>query len=263
MAYRAEVTTKFARQYARAAKKDKGLVLDQVVAVTGWSRDNARRRLTAAAKAPPGRGRSAAQKARKPRAPKYSYDALKVLQRVWAASGFQCGKYLTVSMPLLLDLLESADHLEPGAGDYGPGVRGELESMSAATIDRYLQPVKARAQLKGKSTTKAGPLLRNSIRVCKAGDEVEAEPGFFEVDTVAHCGPVLKGEFARTVNLTEVSNHLCKGPVDQPFCRVVREGVGWGTGRRKRSTLDAIPGCRCRALHHGGFRCSGCPDRPA
>ena len=30
------------------------------------------------------------------------------------------------------------------------------------------------------------------------------EPGFFEVDTVAHCGPTLKGEFARTLTLTDV-----------------------------------------------------------
>lgn len=55
MASRAEVTAKFAREYARASKTDNGRVLDQVVAVTGWSRVNARRRLTAAAKAPPGR----------------------------------------------------------------------------------------------------------------------------------------------------------------------------------------------------------------
>jgi len=47
-------------------------------------------------------------------------------------------------------------------------------------------------------------LLRSSIKVRKAGDEVEAQPGFFEGDTVAHCGPTLKGEFARTVNLTDV-----------------------------------------------------------
>lgn len=177
-------------------------MLDQVVAVTGWSRDNARRRLTAAAKAPPGRGRTLAARPRKPRRPKYSYDALKVLQRVWAASGYQCGKYLVVSIPLLLDLLEKAGHLEAGSDHYSESVRAELEAMSAATIDRYLQPAKARDHLRGISTTKAGPLLRTSIQIRKAGDEVEAEPGFFEVDTVAHCGPVLKGEFARTVNLT-------------------------------------------------------------
>ena len=97
MGSRAEITTKFAKAYAKASKKDKGRMLDEVVAVTGWSRDNARRRLTAAAKRPPGSGRQVAKTARKPRSPKYSYDALKVLQKVWAASGGQCGKYLAAS----------------------------------------------------------------------------------------------------------------------------------------------------------------------
>jgi hypothetical protein len=35
-------------------------MLDEVVSVTGWSRDNARRRLVAAAKPPPGPGRALA-----------------------------------------------------------------------------------------------------------------------------------------------------------------------------------------------------------
>lgn len=30
-------------------------------------------------------------------------------------------------------------------------------------------------------------------------------PGFFEGDTVAHCGPTLRGEFARTLNLTDMN----------------------------------------------------------
>lgn len=76
--------------------------------------------------------------------------------------------------------------------------------MSAATIDRYLAPVRARDPLRGKTTTKPSPLLRNSIKIRKAGDEVEEGPGFFEGDTVAHCGPTLRGEFARTVNLTDM-----------------------------------------------------------
>lgn len=76
--------------------------------------------------------------------------------------------------------------------------------MSAATIDRYLAPVKATDPIRGKSATRPGNLLRNSITIGKAGDEVSAEPGFFEVDTLAHCGPTLKGEFARSVNFTHV-----------------------------------------------------------
>jgi hypothetical protein len=218
MASRAEITSRFAKAYGKASKKDKGLILDQVMSVTGWSRDNARRRLAQAAKRPPGAGRSVAARTRKPRSPKYSYDALKVLQRVWAASGGQCGKYLGASMALQLDGLERHGELAFGRDRYSPAVRAELLEMSAATIDRYLAPAKAKDQIGGISTTKPSPLLRNSIKVRKAGDEVEDEPGFFEGDTVAHCGPTLKGEFARTVNLTDVH-------VGWVFTRTVRNNA--------------------------------------
>src|SRR5699024_59089 len=118
MQSRAEVTTRYAKAYARASKKDKGVILDQVVEVTGWSRDNARRRLSAAAKQSPGPGRQVATRPRKPRARKFSYDALKVLQMVWAASGGQCGKYLASSMRIQLDGLERHGELILGEGRY-------------------------------------------------------------------------------------------------------------------------------------------------
>lgn len=70
MQSRAEVTAKYAKAYAKAPKKDRGRVLDQVVEVTGWSRDNARRRLAAAAKRSAGAGRQGAKAPRKPRAPR-------------------------------------------------------------------------------------------------------------------------------------------------------------------------------------------------
>ena len=46
--------------------------------------------------------------------PKYSYDALKVLQKVWAASGGQCGRYLAASMALQLAALERHGELVEG-----------------------------------------------------------------------------------------------------------------------------------------------------
>jgi len=45
MTSRAEVTSRYAKAYVKASKKDRGRILDAVVDVTGWSRDNARRRL--------------------------------------------------------------------------------------------------------------------------------------------------------------------------------------------------------------------------
>ena len=206
MAARYEITKKYAQAYAAAPKKGKSQILDQVVEVTGWHRDHARQQLTARLKQAPGRAVATVavidRRRTKPR--KYSYDAIKVLQLVWATAGGSCGKYLAVAMTDWLDAMEAEGALVPGVERYSASVRAELVSMSPATIDRYLAPTKATDPIRGKTTTKPGQLLRNSIQVRKAGDEVDAEPGFFEVDTVAHCGPSLKGEFARSVNFTDM-----------------------------------------------------------
>lgn len=136
MATRADITTKYAKAYKKATKKTKGTLLDQIVAVTGWTRDNARRRLTQAANHPPGPGETIATRVREPRARKYSYDAVKTLRRVWATSGVECGKYLHATKPGTL--LNSATTIrrpgdevedEPGFSDGDTVVRcGPVES---------------------------------------------------------------------------------------------------------------------------------------
>lgn len=199
MRARHEITRKFAQQYAAAEKGAKSKLLDEVCAITGWSRDNARRQLKSALKP-----RRVGTRKRKPRALKYSEQAITVLQRVWAFAGGISGKYLAATMELQLMLLEAHGELVPGTGGYSDRVCDELLAMSPATIDRYLAPARAKDPLRGITTTTPGPLLRNSITVRKAGDEIEQVPGFFEGDTVAHCGPVLKGEFARTLDMTDM-----------------------------------------------------------
>lgn len=202
MRARAEITKKYARAYQQATKKAKGEVLDQVTGVTGWSRDNARRQLTRAA-------RPRRVKHRRKRSRKYSYDATKVLQRVWAYAGYECGKYLVVAMPVLLNALERHGELVAGKARYSPQVRSELLAMSAATIDRYLAPARQKDALQGLSGTRPSPLLRSSITVRKAGDEVEDEPGFFEGDTVAHCGPTLKCQAPGLMEAVVSGFHRC------------------------------------------------------
>lgn len=46
MATRREITKKYASDYAKSSKNAKGLILDELIAITGWSRGDARRALS-------------------------------------------------------------------------------------------------------------------------------------------------------------------------------------------------------------------------
>ncbi len=184
MGARREITKKYARAYRRAGKKDKGRLLDELVAVTGWSRANARRAVATAARR---RGRAGAVR-RKPRPRTYGYDALKVLIEVWTLLGEPCGKYLAVIMADSLTQLETFGELDKVSARLTETVREQLAAMSPATIDRLLAPTKAARYPAAKSATRPGAMLRSSIQVRQAMDEMEAAPGFFEIDLVAHCG---------------------------------------------------------------------------
>jgi hypothetical protein len=198
MAARRQVANKLRIQYRRASKADKSKILDRVVATTGMGRSAARRMLTGPGLLDPAEqvdGRTL-----RPRG--FSDDARALLVHVWALMGMPCGKYLVVMLGLWLPLLARAGDLDKPFATEQP--LAELEAMSAATVDRYLKPARDRMRIKGISTTKPSPLLRNSISIRTCADETPERPGVIEADTVAHCGPTLIGEFARTLTMTDV-----------------------------------------------------------
>ena len=198
MAARRQVTNKLRGQYGKACKADKTKILDRVVATTGMGRSTARRMLTGPRLVDP-----AEQVDRRSlRARGFSDDARALLEHVWALMGMPCGKYLVVMLGLWLPLLEAAGDLDHPFATEAALV--ELKKMSAATVDRYLKPARDRMRIKGISTTKPSPLLRNSITIRTSADEAPTAPGVIEADTVAHCGPTLIGEFARTLTMTDL-----------------------------------------------------------
>lgn len=202
MSARNEITRKEAHAYAKATKKQKTAILDRLVAEVGWSRANARRRLSAALKAPK---KTNPARLRKRRAPKYGYDTLKVLIRVWNTAGQPCGKYLAPVMEPTLDNMERFASFGTEARRYTPQVRAQLLAMSAATIDRMLKPTKAAMDPVGKaSTTSRATRLSELIPLMTRVAQIDQQPGLIAVDTVAHCGHTLKGEFAYTLTATDV-----------------------------------------------------------
>lgn len=198
MAARRHVTNKLRAGYARASRRDKARILDEVMATTGMGRSTARRMLTG----PPLPDPIEQIDRRRLRPKAYSDDSRLLLEHVWALMGCPCGKYLAVMLELWLPLLEETGDLDKPFATRE--AIGELQAMSAATIDRYLVPARRSMQLRGISTTKPSPLLRNSIGLSKVGDEPATVPGVIEADTVAHCGPTFAGEFARTLTMTDL-----------------------------------------------------------
>ncbi|MDU1581484.1 integrase [uncultured Cutibacterium sp.] len=197
MGERVEVTRRLRQAYRGAAKAEKTAILDEFCNLTGLARSTARRCLT-------GPEDSKRIDHRSTREPKYSAQAATVLARVWKLMGCPSGKYMAAAMGQWLDALTRHGELIEGRLGYSQAVRAELEHMSPATIDRYLKVERSCVRLEGGSAICHGNLLRNSITIRTAADKAEGYPGFFEIDTVAHCGSSVAGRFAHTVILTDV-----------------------------------------------------------
>ena len=98
-----------------------------------------------------------------------------------------CGKRLKQALPLWLL------HYDKHYATLPEAVYEQLLTISAATIDRLLKPIKVRYG-KGLTGTKPGTLLKTQIPI-KTNQWDTTKVGFMEADTVAHCGTTLAGDF--------------------------------------------------------------------
>jgi hypothetical protein len=193
MAERKAVTKQMAKRYERATRTKKGRMLDQLCAITGWTRRHARRAVVQA--------RSKAPEApRKPRARIYGPDVLHPFRVVWATMNGPAGKRLAPFMAEIVEALERHEELS-----LEPAVRTKLLAMSSAPIDRALGPERRRLRVKGRSGTKPGSILKRQIPIRTFAQWDEGRPGFCEVDLVAHDGGSPYGKYCQTLDLTCVA----------------------------------------------------------
>lgn len=180
------------RRYQTSSKKEKGKILDEFIKNTGYNRSYARRILGSLKK----QGRK-----RKHIIRRRIYDAkvFYALRTIWIAEDNICGQRLKPFIPDVLKKLEEFKEIK-----IKKEVRRKLLSIGSATIDRMLKATKKSYELKGRSTTKPGTLLRSTIPVRTFADWDEKVPGFFEGDLVAFCGETTRGDYVNALNLTDV-----------------------------------------------------------
>ena len=177
-------------RYRKAKRVDKTKILDEFCAVCHYHRKYALRKLGAAAQTSSGAKPGKPSRYQRP-------EVMEPLKKIWLATDQMASKRLKVAMPLWLPQYEKT------YGNVADDVRHLLLAMSASTIDRLLECVRATTGKRGLSGTKPGTLLKKQIPI-QAGIWDVTQPGFMEADTVAHCGDSLAGDFAWSLTMTDI-----------------------------------------------------------
>ncbi len=128
----------------------------------------------------------------------YGPDVTAALGTVWKAGGEPCGENLH---PLIAEIATVLKR--DGDWNHSESATQGLLAMSEGTVKiRVSAFERSRWSHRGKSTTKPGSIL--SLVPVRADGWKEAPAGTVQIDTVAHCGGSLEGDFVYTVNGTDV-----------------------------------------------------------
>jgi transposase InsO family protein len=177
-------------RYRKAGRKAKQVILSEFCANTGYHRKYALRLLNG----PRPEKRSA--RPQRQRGLSYSRETLAVLAAVWEAAGYPWSVRLKALLPLWLPWIRQRFRLRRE-------VEKQLLEISPRQIDRRLQAQKTQKRRRLYGRTKPGYLLKHHIPVKTDRWDVQA-PGFTEVDLVSHSGNSASGEFAHSLNVTDI-----------------------------------------------------------
>jgi len=180
-------------RYHKAPKDVKGKILDEFTEVTGMHRKAAIRLLNRN-----GCVKSGGRRGRKRR---YEAKVVEALKTIWEASDRLCSKRLKPFMPEMISVLR-----RHGEQEIETTLEAQLCQMSTSTIDRLLQQFRRLSGRKALSTTRHGSLLKNAIPIRTFADWKEDQPGFMEIDLVAHCGDSVDGFYLSTLCAVDVAS---------------------------------------------------------
>jgi hypothetical protein len=192
MGARREVVSAVVGRCRSAGRTEKGRILKELCAVTGWHHKHAVRVLAG----------DDADKARVTRQRRRTYGASvkDALIALWEASDRICGKRLVAMIPALLPALERHGRPKLSKTD-----RALVLAASAATIDRLLSEAKIAAAGGKRRRPGFSSAVRREVPVSTFNDWHDPPPGFCEIDLVAHGGTSVDGSFIQTMTMVDVA----------------------------------------------------------
>ena len=184
-------------RYLKANKVAKQNMLDEFTAATGYHRKYAIRVL-----------KNQVQKHHNKKTKGYKAiyrgEVVQALEQIWEIYGRICSKRLQPYLPEGIKVLERCQEIK-----LSQDTKDLLLKISSASIDRCLHPIRLKSP-HGLGTTKPGSLLKKLIAVRTFTEWNEEQPGFMEIDLVAHCGNTTEGQYLNTLTCTDI----CTGWTD-------------------------------------------------
>jgi transposase InsO family protein len=177
-------------RYRKAGRREKKVILNEFCANSGYNRKYAIRLLNGP------RPESRRREPRRGRGVSYSQEVVVLLMAIWEAAGYPWSVRLKALLPLWMPWIRKRYRLQPE-------MERQLLQMSARQMDRRLKRYKTKLRRRIYGRTKPGYLLKHHIPVKTDRWDVTT-PGFTEVDLVSHSGNSASGEFAHTLNVTDI-----------------------------------------------------------
>jgi len=181
------------KRYRKATKKQRGRILDELVATTACHRKHAIALLRGKRQY-----RNRQVPIHRPRQRIYTDEDKRAV--LWLAQLFDeiGSKRLRAAMDVELQTLYQRQYLQVCRACFK-----HLQVISPATMDR-LRHAERRVPGRRRGGTKPGTLLKSQISVRTFADWNDKRPGFEEIDLVQHDGGNSSGFFACTLNVTDV-----------------------------------------------------------
>ena len=177
-------------RYHQATREMKQVILSEFCLNTDYNRKYAIRLLNGP---PPGRHRPRVSR-RHPSI--YGPPVVSILATIWKAAGYPWSLRLKALLPLWLPWVRKRFRVSPR-------IEQQLLEISPRQMDRRLRVQRLQWKRRIYGRTRPGTLLKHQIAVRTEHWDVKV-PGFTEVDLVSHSGDSASGEFAHSLNITDI-----------------------------------------------------------